>query len=302
VTGTDTTVSGTTPIVAGSLTGIHVYPVKSCRGIALDRVEVTSRGPAGDRMFQVIDADARPITQRQAPRLATVQPTLVDGGLRLEADGRPAIEIASPSANDTTAMSLLGASVEAADAGAGAAGWFSELLGAPVRLVAITDGSEHRVPFPDADMQVGWADGASVLVVNSASLEWLNDRADEPFGMDRFRPNFTVDADAWVEDTWRDLSVGPARLGVGLAWPRCAIPQIDQVDGSRHRQPARVLKAHRWCSDASSAHPALRPILEGNALFGIACSVSEPSATVTIGDDVIVHRTGHRIIDAPLIA
>lgn len=227
MTGTDTTVSGTTPIVAGSLTGIHVYPVKSCRGIALDRVEVTSRGPAGDRMFQVIDADARPITQRQAPRLATVQPTLVDGGLRLEADG------------------------------------------------------------------------ASVLVVNSASLEWLNDRADEPFGMDRFRPNFTVDAGAWVEDTWRDLSVGPARLGVGLAWPRCAIPQIDQVDGSRHRQPARVLKAHRWCSDASSAHPTLRPILEGNALFGIACSVSQPSATVTIGDDVIVHRTGPRIIDAP---
>jgi uncharacterized protein YcbX len=128
------------------------------------------------------------------------------------------------------------------------------------------------------------------------------ERAAESFGMDRFRPNLTVDADPWVEDTWRDVSIGAARLGVGLAWPRCAIPQIDQIDGTRHREPAKVLKAHRWCSHAPSVPAALRPVLEGNALFGIACSVddtNEPGATVAVGDEVIVHRTGPRIIDAP---
>jgi uncharacterized protein YcbX len=284
---------------AGTVTAIHVYPVKSCRAIELPRVEMTRRGVAGDRLFQVIDTSTRPVTQRQQPRLATVRPALIDGGLRLEADGCQPIEIATPTANDTVATSLLGASVESADAGDEAAAWFSALLDAPVRLVAVTDDTDHRVPFPEADMHIGWADGAAVLVANSASLAWLQERATESFEMDRFRPNVTVDADPWAEDTWRDLSIGAARLGVGLAWPRCAIPQVDQIDGTRHSEPAKVLKAYRWCSDAPSIPAALRPVLEGNALFGIACSVIEPGATVAVGDDVLVHQTGPPVIDAP---
>lgn len=285
--------------VVGTLSAIHIYPIKSCRAVTLDRVEVTRRGLLGDRMFQVVDDDRVPVTQRQEPRLATVQATPFDGRLRLEADGRPPLEITVPTSNDTTATSLLGLPVEAADAGDEAAAWFSELLGVPARLVAVTDDTEHVVPFPDGEMHLGWADGSSVLVANDASHAWLAERADEPFGMDRFRPNLTVHADPWVEDTWRDLSVGSARFGVGLAWPRCAIPQVDQVDGSRHREPAKVLRAHRWCSDASAGPEALRPLLEGNALFGIGCSVEQVAATVSVGDPVVVHRTGPPIIDTP---
>ncbi len=292
-------VDGHTPVAAGTLRAIHVYPVKSCRAVALERVALTRRGLLGDRLFQVVDADARPVTQRQRPELATVCPTLVAGGMRLEAEGRPSIEIAAPTTNDTTASSLLGATVEAGDAGDEAAAWFSDLLGSPVRLVAITDASDHRVPFPGAEMHIGWADGASVLATNMASLRWLNGRASEPFGMDRFRPNLTIEAEPWIEDTWRDLSVGSVRLGVGLAWPRCAIPQVDQVDGTRHREPAKVLRAHRWCTEAPSVPDALRPVLEGNALFGIACSVVETGPPVAVGDPVIVHDTGPRVIDAP---
>lgn len=292
-------VDGHTAVVAGTLQAIHVYPVKSCRAVALDRVTLTPRGLLGDRLFQVVDADARPVTQRQRPELATVCPKLVAGGVLLEAEGRPSVEIAAPTRNDTTVSSLLGATVEAGDAGDEAAAWFTDLLGSPVRLVAITDDSDHRVPFPGAEMHIGWADGASVLVTNTASLGWLNERASEPFGMDRFRPNLTIEAEPWIEDTWRALSVGSARLGVGLAWPRCAIPQVDQVDGTRHREPAKVLRAHRWCTEAPSVPDALRPVLEGNALFGIACSVVEPGPSVAVGDPVIVHDTGPRIIDAP---
>lgn len=285
--------------VVGTLTAIHIYPVKSCRAVALERAEVTPRGVAGDRVFQVIDADAGPVTQRQQPRLATVRPSRIPGGLRLEADGRASIEVSTPTSNDTTATSLLGATVDAGDAGDDAARWFSDLLGVPARLVAVTDHTDYRVPFPGGEMHLGWADAASVLVANAASQRWLTERASEPFAMDRFRPNLTVDAAPWVEDTWRELAVGNVRLGVGLAWPRCAVPQVDQIDGTRHREPAKVLRAHRWCGDATSVPESLRPMLRGNALFGIACSVGTEGATVAIGDDVVVHRTGPRIIDAP---
>ncbi len=292
-------VDARTPVAVGTLQAIHVYPIKSCRAVTLDRVMLTHRGLLGDRMFQVVDADGRPITQRQRPELATVRPTLEPKGLRIEAEGRPSIVVSTPTANDTTVSSLLGATVEAGDAGDAAAAWFTDLLGSPSRVVAITDESDNRVPFPGAEMQIGWADGASVLVANTASLAWLNERASEPFGMERFRPNLTIDAEPWIEDTWRALSVGSARLGVGLAWPRCAVPQVDQVDGTRHREPAKVLKAHRWCSAAPSVPEALRPVLEGNALFGIACSVVEAGPTVAVGDPVIAHETGPRIINAP---
>jgi len=264
--------------MAGSLTAIHIHPIKSCRAVSLERAEIVDTGLRGDRLFQVVDADGNPVTQRQQPMLATVQPTYTDAGLRLEAADRAALDVAIPTANDTTATSLLGVPVGAGDAGDEAAAWLTGLLGAPVRLVAMTSQSEYRVPIPGMEMAVSWADACSVLVANSASLRWLNERASEAFGMDRFRPNLTVDAgDAWVEDTWRDFSIGPARFRLGLAWPRCAIPQVDQVDGSRHKEPAKVLRAHRWCAAAPSADEALRPLLEGNALFGIGCSIPAPT-------------------------
>ncbi len=286
--------------MAGVLTAIHLYPVKSCRSVALDSVEIASTGLRGDRLFQVVDPAGNPVTQRQQPMLATVRPGFSEGALRLEADGRTALQVAIPTSNDTTANSVLGVPVDAGDSGDDAAAWFTDLLGAPVRLVAMTERSEHRLPIPGIDMTLSWSDAASVLITNTASLEWLNERASEPFEMDRFRPNLTVNAgEPWVEDTWRDFAIGAARFGIGLAWPRCAIPQVDQVDGSRHKEPAKVLRKHRWCSDGASVGDALRPLVEGNALFGIGCSARPVGAVIAVGDVVRIHDHGPRVIPAP---
>ena len=64
---------GYVPTMAETLTAIHVYPVKSCRAVPLDRVEIVSTGLRGDRLFQVVDAEGNPVTQRQQPMLATVR-------------------------------------------------------------------------------------------------------------------------------------------------------------------------------------------------------------------------------------
>jgi uncharacterized protein YcbX len=284
--------------MSGTLTAIHIHPIKSCRAVPLDEVRITRRGLVGDRLLQIVDADGRPVTQRQQPRLATVQPSFVDGDLRVEAEGAAPIEIRIPSTNNTSVRSLLGRDVEAGDAGDQPASWFTELLGIPVRLVAATDESENRVRFPGAEMALNWADGASVLIANTASLRWLGERASEPFGMDRFRPNLTVDAEAWAEDTWRDVSIGAARFGAGLAWPRCAIPQVDQITGTRQKEPAKVLRAHRWCREVPTAPDWLRSVVEGNALFGLGCSVLDEDV-VAVGDAITVHEVGERVIPVP---
>ena len=61
-----------------------------------------------------------------------------------------------------------------------------------------------------------------------------------------------------------------------------------------------MLKRHRWCSDAASVGDALRPLFEGNALFGIGCSVEPVGAVIAVGDEVSVHDTGPRLIPAPV--
>lgn len=286
--------------MVGTLSAIHIYPVKSCRGVAVESAEVSVSGLVGDRRFQVVDPEGAPITQRQQPTLATVQPSLIGGGLRLEAEGARTIQVAMPTGTDRTATSLIGVPVESADAGDEAAAFFSDVLGVPARLVAIADETGYAVPIPGIEMRASWADAASVLIANEASHAWLADRADEAFGMDRFRANLTVSGPApFEEDTWRDVSIGDARFGYGFAWPRCAIPQVDQLDGSRHKEPAKVLKAHRWCTEAPDVPDAMRPLFEGNALFGIGCSVLDAGSTVSVGDAVSVNDTGARIIAGP---
>ena len=287
-------------MTVGTLSAIHIYPVKSCRGVALAEVTVVATGLADDRLYQVVDADGAPLTQRQHPVLATVQPLLIPGGVRVEADGIGPLDVARPTRNDVTASSLLGVPVEAADAGDAAATWFSNLLGVPARLVAMTESTDYRLPIPGIDMELSWADAAAVLVANRSSLDWLVAHATEPFEMDRFRPNLVVDVDSpWVEDTWRDFSVGSAQFGLGLAWPRCTIPQIDQRAGTRHKEPAKVLKEHRWCTEAPDADVALRALFEASALFGIGCTVEPVGATLTVGDDVVVRETSDPVIAAP---
>lgn len=281
-----------------TLSAIHVHPVKSCRAVALDSARVAATGLADDRRYQVVDDGGTPITQRQHPELATVQPSLIDGGIRLECDGRGSLEVAHPEANTTEVSNLLGMAVDAADLGDEAAAWFGSVLDMSCRLVAMTDATKLVV---DAlGVQTSFADAAPTLVANTASLEWLASRGSEPFGMDRFRPNLTVSgADAWDEDTWRTFTIGQASLGLGIAWPRCAIPQIDQRSGERHKEPARILRQHRWCEKGSLEDPFLAGFLEGNALFGIACSIGAPGAVVSVGDAVQVTERGQPVLAPP---
>ena len=194
--------SGTVRGVASrTLSAIYVYPIKSCRAVALDSVTVSTIGLSGDRLWQVVDGGQRGLTQRQHRVLATVQPEHI---------------------------------------------------------------FEQSAPFSDA---------APILLTAEQSLAWLVERASESFDMDRFRPNLVVRGSEPWEDTWATVRIGAAELRCAVPWPRCAIPQMDQVTADRHREPAKVLRRHRRCTEAPTLRPALRGLVEGNSLFGVACAI-----------------------------
>ncbi len=287
--------------MTGSIASIHLHPIKSCRRITVDRATVSATGLVGDREWQVAEGIS-PVTQRQHPILATVQPELLDGGLRLSAPGRPTIEVERPAATDATTGSLIGVKVEVGDAGDEAARWFSELLGADVRLRGRTADSELSIPeaIDLFNQPISFVDLAPVLVATTASLDWLVDRASEPFGMDRFRANLVVENDEpFAEDTWARFAIGGAELRHGVVWPRCAVPQVDQDTAERHREPAKVLRAHRWVTDAPDLPPAVRPIVENNGIFGIGCAIGPVGAEVAVGDRVEVAETMTPLLAPP---
>ena len=84
-----------------------------------------------------------------------------------------------------------------------------------------------------------------------------------------------------------------------LPWPRCAIPQVDQDTADRHTEPAKVLRRHRWCTDAPTLTGRFREIIQGNGLFGIGCSIEPAGATIRIGDDVRVTTTAAAVLPMP---
>ncbi|MDE0498587.1 MAG: MOSC domain-containing protein [Acidimicrobiaceae bacterium] len=290
---------------ASTLTGITIHPIKGCRRVELDSALVTATGLEGDRAWQVVtaandtDALGEAVTQRRNAALATVAPVPIDGGLTISAPGMGTIDVKRPDANDTTVLALIGDEVACADAGDEAAEFFSEVLGFPARLAAFTPESSRPMRLFRGRL-TGFADAAPVLVANTASLDDLVARASEPFGIERFRANLIVTNDEpWLEDTWTGFSIGPAQLTARVVWPRCAVPQIDQDTGERHREPALVLRKHRWCSVAEGFSPGMRGMLEGNAVFGVACTIDPEGVAVSVGDPVNVTATGPPLLDPP---
>lgn len=282
------------------VTSLAVFPIKGCRGVDVDRATVSELGLAGDREWQVVGGDMRPLTQRTHPRLALARPVIVDDGLVLRADGMPDLAVARPAVVDRDSFSIL-EPVRLGDAGDDAAAWFAQLLGEDgARLLAIAAGYERRYPFFETSSALG--DVAPVLVATDASHDFLAERAKEPFGRDRWRGNVWIgDAEPFAEDTWRTLRIGAATAALVYPWPRCAVPQVDQATGERRKEPAVVLKRHRWCSAVDTEDDMAKAFLPGNALFGMAGSITPVGASIAVGDDVEVLDTAPAMLAAPAV-
>ena len=297
------------------VSALHLHPVKSCRRVEVDHAVVGERGFVGDREWQVVSPDGIPLTQREQPSLTQVQPSLLEGGIRLSADGLPDLEVQRPPLADRDSWSCLAIPVRVGDAGDEAAVWLSRAVGVPARLLAITAGYSRRVPIgsdavADVDEAMGravvevfadevsLADLTPLLVATEASFEFLVERASEPFEMTRFRPNVVISGTRpWEEDAWRTFACGSVNFTGGFPMPRCSLPQIDQETGERHREPARVLKAHRFFAKRDD-QGALKAGIAGNALFGIGCRAAPVGATVRVGDAVEILEVGEPVVPA----
>lgn len=268
-----------------TLSELRRYPVKSCRGQALDTAVVEPWGLAGDRRWMLVDETGETVTARAHRELLLVRPRLrADGGLTVSADGRPDLEVDRPD-GPTVPVTVFGrAPFQATPAGGAADAWFRDLLGARVRLVHADDPHRRQAnpEFAGPGVPMNLGDGYPVLLTTEASLAALNDqvlggpRADEgPVPMVRFRPNLVVaGGEPWVEDGWLRVRVGEAEFRVVKGCDRCAIPATDTETAVRGKEPTYSLaQVRRW---------------DGAVWFGMNLVPETPGATLRVGDPVEV--------------
>lgn len=247
------------------ITGLFVYPIKSCRGISLGEVEVGPRGLLHDREFLVVDDTDTFLTQRNAPELATIEAWFDAGALRVRTSQHAEFVIREDELGgtpiSTRRVTIFNDEVVADDMGAAAAEWFSDVLHRPSRLVRIGQQSVRQVPLAcvaDAFRAAGpppisFTDAFPTLLVSEASVRDLNSRVPHEIPFDRFRPNILVTGtEPYEEDTWRSIEAEGLTFGCSAACLRCVITTADQQTGERDgAEPLRTLSTYRRAPDGS---------------------------------------------------
>jgi len=233
------------------VTSLNIYPVKSCRGIALTQARVTETGFEHDREWLVITPEGRFLTQRERPQLAQIETAISNQQLVLRKPQGADLSIPLDMTGRELQVTIWRDEAAAFDAGDEAATWLTEHLGKPARLVRF-DKRHKRVSnmqwTEGVEALTQFADGYPWLLISQGSLDELNRRMATPLPMNRFRPNIVVEGlPPFGEDSVDEFVSGEVRLKVVKPCDRCAITTTDQMTGERTSdEPLAALKEFRF--------------------------------------------------------
>jgi len=233
-----------------TITALHIYPVKSCRGVSLQRAQLTRTGFEHDRQWLIVQPNGRFITQREHPRLALIEPEFVGGALSLRAPHLEPVQVSMDHDGVRMQVQIWKDQCAAIDAGDQAAYWLEQYLGTPHRLVRFDPSHDRRAdPTWTGDIAAFalFSDAFPWLLISQGSLDELNRRLPQPLPMNRFRPNIVVDGlEAFEEDRIFELTTKAVALRPVKACTRCAITTTDQERGERTSEdPLRTLRTFR---------------------------------------------------------
>lgn len=231
------------------VTSLHIYPIKSCRGIDLLSAEVHDAGFAWDRRWMLVDAQGVFLTQRTVPRLATIDVVVGIDSLRIAAHDIEDLQVPlEPTGDPSVPVTIWNDRLTAHHVGKDADDWFTEALGTTCRLVRLPEGKARPVDqrYGGPDDSVSFADAYPVLVASASSLADLNIRLRDPVPMNRFRPNIVLrGAPAYAEDGWTTLTGPDLKLRLVKPCARCQIITKDQRTGVGGDEPLRTLATYR---------------------------------------------------------
>lgn len=249
--------------VTAVISGLYVYPIKSCAGVALQEVILTETGLEFDRAWMVVDSAGEGLTQRELPRMALIQPLLKHYEMVLRAPGMLALHIKLDEVEAPVRVTLWDEDIAAFDMGKIAAQWFTDFLGTPARLVRFDPDFQRiseRCWTGEVTALNQFSDGFSVLVISEASLEQFNAKlvaaGKTAVSMARFRPNIVLTSSPGGpallphdEDRLELLNIstgqGAAQLKLVKPCARCPIPNVDPATAISSPEVGDMLQTYR---------------------------------------------------------
>jgi uncharacterized protein YcbX len=242
---------------------IGFTPVKGGRHLRHDRVDLAPTGPVGDRVFCLLDPGRHRVLRTvENPRLLQTVSRWREGVLSVEFPGAT-VEGLPVETGSVQEVDYWGRPARVEIIVGPWAAAYSRFLGYEVVLARPVSAGE--VVY-----------GASVSIVTTQAMRWLNQRIGRRLEPDRFRSTFVIDSGAdpsrrelaWLD---RELRVGQARVRVQSAVSRCGVIDLDPLTG---RRDAPVLKA---LAESEAGNPRLE--------FGVDAVVTAPGRA-RVGDPV----------------
>ena len=257
------------------IAALYVYPLKGAAGLPVPTADVTPRGLSGDRRWMVAGADGRFLSGRTHPAFVLLRARPVPGGLRLEADGHPPLDVETPGETAPRVSGEVWGSRLALREAPAARAWLRAWLGADARLVYQPD--ETRRPADPAyapGHEVSLADAYPLLVTTEPSRHDLEARAGVALDVRRFRPNVVVEGGApWGEDGWGDLALGPVAFRAVKPCARCSVTTLDPDTAEASAEPLRTLAGFRKRGSKVLFGQYLVPLAGGALRVGDALSL-----------------------------
>ena len=230
------------------VSGLSIYPVKSCQGIKLNSALNGSFGLDNDRRWMIVDEHGVMLTQRKFTEMCLIQVLLTKSGLILKTNSRDDLSVTTPMSAKRQMVKVWNDECLALDAGDEAANWLSHALSTTCRLVYFPDDEFRQVDLSYANKgdKTAFSDGFPLLLISQESLDDLNSRLDNTVTMERFRPNIVVSGcDAFAEDTWKKIRIGDSFFRIVKPCSRCIIPSINIDTAIREQEPIKTLSSYR---------------------------------------------------------
>ncbi|HYP51776.1 MAG TPA: MOSC N-terminal beta barrel domain-containing protein [Pyrinomonadaceae bacterium] len=271
------------------LSEINIYPIKSLKGISLKEAKTERRGLRFDRRWMLVDEKNELFTQREFPRMATIETRIGENGLQVSQNGNNLEIPFSPNGDETARVRVWSSKCAARVYENPVNEWFSDVLGTKCKLVLMPEETERRVNYFYAvhkDDHVSFADGYPFLLIGENSLADLNSRLEDDLPMNRFRPNFVVkDAEPFAEDGWKKIRIGESVFHVVKPCARCVITTIDQATGEKGgKEPLKTLASFR----------VPKRSLKKKILFGQNLIVEKAGEVLRVGDEIEVLETKNK--------
>ena len=230
------------------LAALHLFPIKSCKGLSLNELPIEEKGPKWDRRWMITDLKGCFLTQKHCPMMTFIQAKVCEDHLVVLVPSGEEYRLQIPSRGDPKEVVVWKDLCFALDMGDEIAKVLSSFLETECRLVFMPESSKRFVnaKYSTHPHEYGFADSGPIVLISESSLEDLNSRLETQVTMQRFRPNLEVQGCApYEEDTWKKIQIGKIVFDVVKATSRCARINIDPHTGVQGVEPLQTLSTYR---------------------------------------------------------